>query len=67
MCPFVDAAEPRCAAYLTMESLSRAFAYCAGGHARCPVFRALIAEQTRTRAHGQSPRQPPPRRIRAAG
>ena len=48
MCPFVDHADPRCAAHLTLRNIFRAFLHCADRYKDCPVHR-LLAE-----AHGHN-------------
>ena len=51
MCPFIEKADRRCSAYLTMRELDRAFARCADRYANCPVFQELIVhEHERCRA-----------------
>jgi len=41
----VDKADPRCAAYLTMQNLSRAFALCADRYTACPIYQELLTEE----------------------
>ncbi len=41
MCPFVNAANPRCASDLTLANLTHAFTRCAGQYRRCPIYLEL--------------------------
>ena len=41
MCPFVEAADPRCGRRLTLDALSEALGSCAGEHRECPVYREI--------------------------
>jgi hypothetical protein len=49
MCPYLDKADPRCAACLSLRDLSRAFAYCAGQYRACQVYHKLASEQLERR------------------
>jgi hypothetical protein len=44
VCPFVDRPDPRCAAHLSLENISSAFAYCADRYTECPIYRQLLSE-----------------------
>lgn len=47
VCPYLEKANPNCAAHLNMRNLHQAFAHCADRHRRCPVFRELQAHTQR--------------------
>jgi hypothetical protein len=66
VCPFVDLADPRCAARLTMANLVSAFAYCADRYTDCPVYSRQIAEHAKLIAHVPSPRHAARAVLRAA-
>lgn len=44
-CPFVNRDDLRCAARLTLGSITRAFTYCAGNYKVCPIYKELIADE----------------------
>ncbi len=41
MCPFLDNADPRCSAHLSLRNITKAFAHCAGHFEACPLFQEL--------------------------
>lgn len=47
LCPFIDKADERCAAHLTLRELSHTFAHCASKYAKCLVYQELHAHEPR--------------------
>ena len=45
MCPFIDEADVRCTARLTLRELARAFSECADGYTKCPIYQEMIAHE----------------------
>jgi len=44
MCPFVEAADPRCGKTLTLDNLTRALSLCACEYGNCPVYREIQSD-----------------------
>ncbi len=56
-CPFIDHADPRCAAHFTLSHLSQTFGHCFGAYQRCPQYHRLFSRQYQTTAlsiHGRT-------------
>jgi len=60
MCPFLEAADPRCGQHLTLDNLSHALEYCACDYRECPVYREL-------NSYAQGRERSDQRHITAAG
>ena len=41
MCPFVEAADPRCGKRLTLSNMAHALECCACDYGQCPVYREI--------------------------
>jgi hypothetical protein len=54
----VDRPDPRCAAHLSLENISSAFAYCADRYTECPIYRQLLSE-----ANAHEPSDAPVRAV----
>jgi hypothetical protein len=44
-CPFLNRADPRCAANFSLERLDHAFEYCFDRYQACPVYLELLVER----------------------
>jgi len=47
MCPFAEAADPRCNDRLTLNHLVDALQFCAGDWRECPIYRELLNDADR--------------------
>lgn len=55
MCPFIDGADARCAARLTLRELSHAFTHCADRYGACPIYQELIRYEDQRKDRVDSP------------
>ena len=50
VCPFLEQADPRCAAHLSLQRLDDALGRCADHFEQCPIYREkLLADASRRR------------------
>jgi hypothetical protein len=57
-CPFLNRADPRCAANFSLERLDHAFEYCFDRYQACPVYLDLLVERRVRRASDAADAQP---------
>jgi len=60
VCPFLDEADPRCAAHQSLEKLDEALALCVGEFRDCPLYQMKLLGNAPH--HGKATE-----RVRAAG
>ena len=47
VCPFLEAADPRCAVHLSLHSLHEALGLCASDYEECPIYREKLHDDAR--------------------